>query len=132
MAYIRPTTETPGWQNGIKNLDAAISKLTLIRSKAETPQPALNAIAEEFALMDAQRFMLGGESSFGTKKWQAIQQSTIDRRQSDSQSNHGDESLVARGYLANAASKPMPLEQPVQIKLPQQLKLITTLPHWQP
>lgn len=106
MAYIRPTTETPGWQNGIKSLDAAISKLTLIRSKAETPQPALNAVAEEFALMEAQRFMFRGKSSFATKEWQAIQQSTIDRRQSDSKSNHGDESLVARGYLANTASKP--------------------------
>ena len=75
-------------------------------ARAEDMQFALNAVAEEFALMEAQRFMLGGKSSFGTKEWQAIQQSTIDRRQSDSQSNHGDESLVARGYLANAASKP--------------------------
>ena len=75
-------------------------------ARAEDMQPALNAVAEEFALMEAQRFMFRGKSSFATKEWQAIQQSTIDRRQSDSKSNHGDESLVARGYLANAASKP--------------------------
>ena len=107
MAYVRSTSETPGWQKCIKSLDSAIAKITIMKARVEDMQPALNDIAQEFALMEAQRFRNNGVSSeFGTKKWPELEESTIKRRQYDDKSNHGSEALDARGYLANAASAP--------------------------
>ena len=82
------------------------ARLELIKIHLEDPEPALNAIAAEFGLMEADRFLNDGYSStFGGKIWQPTDKKTIAKRKSEG-GNPQDQTLLNFGYLARAASNP--------------------------
>jgi hypothetical protein len=82
MAFVGKSPLTPGWQNGIKDIDNAIAKLTLFKARLEDPIPAMMDILAEFALMEGQRFVSGGSApEFGiNEKWLPITEKTIKAR----------------------------------------------------
>jgi len=100
-------TPRVGIKKALSSADAMIYRLELISARLQDPKPALAKVAEEFALMEKQRFMNRGRApEFGiNQEWKALQPYTIQRRAREG-GNPMDQPLLNRGFLARAASTP--------------------------
>ena len=96
-----------GIKKALSSADAMIYRLELISARLQDPKPALAKVAEEFALMEKQRFMNRGRApEFGiNQEWKALSPYTIERRAREG-GNPMDQPLLNRGFLARAASTP--------------------------